>query len=45
MGENGNSNVVLMPNSPNTASDLMSNMIASLTAADKINVSTKKTGK
>lgn len=42
MGESGNSNVVLMPNSPNTASDLMSNMIASLTAADQINASSRK---
>ncbi len=36
MGENANSNVVLLPNSPSTASDMMSNLIASLTTAEQI---------
>ena len=36
MGENGNSNVVLLPNSPSTASDMMTNLIASLTTAEQI---------
>ncbi|MDH5599321.1 MAG: SPFH domain-containing protein [Cyclobacteriaceae bacterium] len=37
MGENANSNVILLPNSPSTASDMLSNLVASLTAADSIN--------
>lgn len=36
MGENANSNVVLLPNSPTQASDMMSDLIASLTTAEKI---------
>ncbi|WP_462250785.1 SPFH domain-containing protein [Ekhidna sp.] len=36
MGENANSNVVLLPNSPSTASDMMTNLIASLTTAEQI---------
>ena len=36
MGENANSNVVLLPNSPSAASDMMANLIASLNAAEKI---------
>lgn len=43
MGENANSNVVLLPNSPSTASDMMTNLIASLTTAEQIkNVSNTK---
>jgi regulator of protease activity HflC (stomatin/prohibitin superfamily) len=45
MGENANSNVVLLPAAPNTASDLMSSMIASLTTADQIASAGKKTQK
>ncbi len=33
MGVNGNSNVILLPSSPSTASDLMTQMIASFTVA------------
>lgn len=36
MGENANSNVVLLPNSPNTASDMMTNLVSALTTADQI---------
>lgn len=36
MGENSNSNVILLPNSPSTASDLMSSLIASLSASEQI---------
>ena len=39
MGENGNSNIVLLPNSPSTASDMMTGLIASLTTANEINSS------
>lgn len=45
MGENANSNVVLMPNSPNTANDLMTNMIASLSTADQIKTAGKRTAR
>jgi regulator of protease activity HflC (stomatin/prohibitin superfamily) len=41
IGESGNSSVVLMPNAPNTASDLMSNMIASLNASEQIKTTEK----
>lgn len=37
MGENGNNSVILMPNSPSTASDMMTNLITSLTTAQEIN--------
>lgn len=36
MGENSNSNVVLLPNSPSTASDMMSNLIAALTTVEQV---------
>jgi len=36
MGENSNSNVVLLPNSPSTASDMMTNLIASLSASENL---------
>ena len=36
MGENSNSNVILLPNSPSTASDMMSSLITSLSTADEI---------
>lgn len=36
MGENANSNVVLLPNSPNTANDMMTNLVGALTTADQI---------
>ncbi len=36
VGENANSNVILLPNSPNVASDMMTQLIASFEAAKKI---------
>lgn len=42
MGENANSNVILMPNSPDTASNLMTDMITSLSAVEQIKGRSKK---
>ena len=42
MGENSNSNVILMPNSPDTASKLMTEMIASLSAVSLQREESKK---
>jgi regulator of protease activity HflC (stomatin/prohibitin superfamily) len=42
MGENANSNVVLLPNSPSTASDMMTNLIASMSTAETIAKSSKQ---
>lgn len=36
MGENANSNVILLPNTPSNASDMMSSLITSLTTAEEI---------
>jgi regulator of protease activity HflC (stomatin/prohibitin superfamily) len=35
MGENANSNLIMLPNSPSTASDMMTQLIASFTAVQK----------
>ena len=45
MGENGNSNIVLLPNSPSTASDMMTGLIASLTTANEITSSNAEKSK
>ena len=36
LGENTNSNLILLPNNPSTASDLLTNMVASFTATQQI---------
>ena len=46
LGENTNSNLILLPNTPTVASDMLSNMVTSFSAAAKVNetkpASTKK---
>ena len=42
MGENSNSNLILMPNSPSSASDMLSNMVTSFTASMQIGEQMKK---
>lgn len=36
MGENNNSNLILLPNTPSSASDMLSNMVTSFVAANKM---------
>jgi len=36
IGESTNSNLILLPNNPNSASDMLSNMLASFTASQQI---------
>ena len=42
MGENSNSNLILMPNSPSSASDMLTNMVTSFTASMQIGEEMKK---
>lgn len=42
MGENGNSNVILMPNSPSAASDMLTNLVSSMVAVENISKGKKK---
>jgi regulator of protease activity HflC (stomatin/prohibitin superfamily) len=42
MGENGNSNVILMPNSPSAASDMLTNLVSSMTAVENLSNVKKK---
>jgi len=42
VGENTNSNLILMPNSPQAGSDMLNNMIASFVASNKIGEEMKK---
>lgn len=42
MGENSNSNVILLPNSPSAASDMMSSLITSLSTAEEISKAKRK---
>lgn len=42
LGENTNSNLILMPNSPTAASDMLTNMVTAFTAVSKINESKKE---
>ena len=41
LGENTNSNLILMPNSPTAASDMLANMVTSFAAVSKINEAKK----
>ncbi len=42
MGENGNSNVILMPNSPSAASDMLTSLVSSMVAVENISKGKKK---
>jgi len=42
MGENANSNLIMMPNAPSSASDMLTNMTASFVASQQIGESMKK---
>lgn len=44
MGENVNSNLILLPNSPSQASDMLSTMVSSFTASQQIGEVMKKKG-
>jgi len=45
IGSETNSNLILLPNNPNAASSMLNDMVTSLVAANKINVSSDKTKK
>lgn len=45
IGEETNSNLILLPNSPQTGSDMLNNMVASFTASNMIGESMKKNKK
>jgi len=45
IGADTNSNLILLPNNPNTASSMLNDMVTSLVAANKINESDKKKNK
>ncbi|MBF4983784.1 SPFH domain-containing protein, partial [Nonlabens mediterrranea] len=45
LGEETNSNLILLPNSPQAGSDMLNNMIASFTASAQIGEQMKKTNK
>jgi regulator of protease activity HflC (stomatin/prohibitin superfamily) len=42
MGENANSNLILLPNSPSSGSDMLSEMVSSFTASQQIGEAMKK---
>jgi len=42
MGENANSNLIMMPNSPNAGSDMLGQMVASFTASQQLGEAMKK---
>lgn len=42
MGENSNSNLILVPNTPNAGSDMLSNMVASFAASQQLGEDMKK---
>lgn len=45
IGENTNSNLILLPNSPQAGSDMLNNMVASFTASNQIGEAMKKQNK
>jgi regulator of protease activity HflC (stomatin/prohibitin superfamily) len=45
IGEGNNSNLILMPNAPNAANDMLTNMIASFTASNQIGEAMKKSNR
>ncbi len=45
MGENSNSNLIMMPNSPNAGSDMLGQMVASFTASQQLGEAMKKENK
>jgi hypothetical protein len=45
MGENVNSNLILLPNSPSQASDMLSNMVTSFAASQRMGEAMKKQNK
>ena len=45
MGENSNSNIIMLPNSPSQGSDLLSQMVASFTASQKLGEEMKEQNK
>ena len=42
IGEETNSNLILLPNSPQAGSDMLNNMVASFTASNQIGEAMKK---
>ena len=42
IGENTNSNLILLPNSPQAGSDMLNNMVASFTASNQIGEAMKE---
>ena len=45
VGSESNSNLILMPNSPQSGSDMLNNMVASFTASNQIGEQMKKAAK
>ncbi len=45
VGENTNSNLILLPNSPQAGSEMLNNMVASFTASNQIGEEMKKQNK
>ena len=45
IGEETNSNLILLPNSPQAGSDMLNNMVASFTASNQIGEAMKASGK
>ena len=45
VGENTNSNLILLPNSPQAGSEMLNNMVASFTASNQIGEAMKKQNK
>ena len=43
IGQETNSNLILLPNSPQAGSDMLNNMVASFTASNQIGEEMKKT--